>query len=159
MAAFEQNWKHLLALDLSNLKSTADHAKAKWATLGAGITTITPAAAETADTTPYWDGEGFASDDVTGKAITFQIAGHRNEGDPAQDFVASKFLVTGDELKTLARWTSPEGKVLVFVATLKAIVPFGGAANVKQTFSFTLSMDGKPLALDEVEAEKAIAKK
>lgn len=144
MATFGENWQQLLDIDVLGHKSLDDVSKAKWAFLGAGINSITPAAAETADATPYWDGKGFVSDDVTGKAITFQIAGHRKVGDPAQDYVASKFLAKGDEVKTLGRWTSPEGDVVTFVATLKAIVPFGGAANAKQTFSFTLSIDGEP---------------
>ena len=65
-------------------------------------------------------------------------------GDPAQDYVASHFLDIGDKLRTLARWTDPVGNVVESVATLTSIVPFGGAANVKQTFSFTLALNGKP---------------
>lgn len=156
-AKFGENWQHLIDIDLLGHKTLDDLSKANWAFVGAGINTMTPAAAETADATAYWDGKGFVSDDVTGKAVTFQVAGHRKVGDPAQDYVASKFMAKGDEVKTLARWTDPEGNEVAFVATLKAITPFGGAANAKQTFSFTLSMDGKPkitLANGATEAPK-----
>lgn len=144
MAEFQENWVNQLQIDLNSNKTLDDASKANWATLAAGITTITPSASETADTTPYYDGEGFSDHDVTGKAIQFAIAGHRKFGDAAQDYVASKFIATGDTLRTLARWTDPQGNVVQFVATLTAIVPFGGAANVKQTFSFTLAANGKP---------------
>ncbi|CAH1853323.1 phage tail tube protein [Convivina praedatoris] len=144
MAEFQENWVNKLEIDLNGNNSLDDVSKAKWGRLATGITTITPSASETADTTAYYDGEGFADHDVTGKAIQFAIAGHRKFGDPAQDFVASKFIAVGDTLRTLARWTDPQGNIVQFVATLVAVVPFGGAANVKQTFSFTLAANGKP---------------
>ncbi|MBZ5943913.1 capsid protein [Leuconostoc gelidum subsp. gasicomitatum] len=147
MGKFNENYQNKLEIDTTGNTSLADVTKATWATLAAGIQTITPAASETADTTPYYDGEGFSDVDVTGKAVTFAIAGHRIDGDAAQDYVADKFIAVGDTLRTLARWTDPKGNQVQFVATLQAIVPFGGAANVKQTFSFTLAANGKPQAV------------
>lgn len=147
MGKFNENYQNKLEIDTTGNTSLADIAKATFAPLAEGIQTITPAASETADTTPYYSGEGFSDVDVTGKAITFAIAGHRVDGDAAQDFVADKFIAVGDTLRTLARWTDPKGNQVQFVATLQAIVPFGGAANVKQTFSFTLAANGKPQAV------------
>ena len=118
---------------------------ADFALLAAGISTITPAAADTTDATPYYDGEGFTESEVTGKNITFAISGHRVFGDKAQDFVAKHFLSIGDELRTLARWTDAKGNKVQAVVTMTSIVPFGGAANAKQTFSFTLAFNGKPV--------------
>lgn len=141
---FNLNYKNKLEIDTTGNTSLDDIEKATFATVAAGIQTITPSASETADTTPYWTGEGFSDHDVTGKAVQFAIAGHRVDGDAAQDYVADKFIEVGDSLRTLARWTDPSGKQLVFVATLVSVVPFGGAANVKQTFSFTLAANGKP---------------
>lgn len=146
--SFELNYKNKLEIDTGGNTSLDDLAKASWAAVSAGIQTITPSASETADTTPYYNGEGFSDHDVTGKAIQFAISGHRLVGDAAQDYVAGKFIAVGDTLRTLARWTDPSGKQLVFVATLVSIVPFGGAANTKQTFSFTLAANGKPKAID-----------
>lgn len=147
MGKFNENYQNKLEIDTTGNTSLADIAKATFAPLAEGIQTITPAASETADTTPYYSGMGFSDVDVTGKAITFAIAGHRVDGDAAQDFVADKFIAVGDTLRTLARWTDPKGNQVQFVATLQAIVPFGGAANVKQTFSFTLAANGKPQAV------------
>lgn len=144
---FNENFKNKLEIDIAGNTELADIANAKWATLAAGIQTITPSASETADTTPYYDGEGFSRIDVTGKTISFAVAGHRLSGDPAQDYIASKYIAVGETLHTLARWTDPSGKQVQFAATLQAIVPFGGAANAKQTFSFTLAANGKPQAV------------
>ena len=141
---FNENYQNKLEIDTAGNTTLDDASKATWATLAAGIQTITPSASETADTTPYYSGEGFSDHDVTGKAIQFAVAGHRLSGDTAQDYIASRFTSIGDSLRTLARWTDPSGRQAQFVATLTAIVPFGGAANVKQTFSFTLAANGKP---------------
>lgn len=143
---FDLNFKNLLEIDINGgTDLTSDKENANWAKLLRGINTITPSAADTTDATPYWDGEGFTDTEVTGKNITFALSGHRVMGDPAQDYVASHFLDIGDKLRTLARWTDPVGNVVESVATLTSIVPFGGAANVKQTFSFTLALNGKPV--------------
>lgn len=143
---FDLNFKNLLEIDINGgTDLTSDKENANWAKLLRGISTITPSAADKTDATPYWDGEGFSDTEVTGKNITFALSGHRVMGDPAQDYVASHFLDIGDKLRTLARWTDPAGNVVESVATLTSIVPFGGAADVKQTFSFTLALDGKPV--------------
>ncbi|WP_407080586.1 phage tail tube protein, partial [Enterococcus faecium] len=41
-------------------------------------------------------------------------------------------------------WTDAKGNKVQAVVTLTSIVPFGGAANAKQTFSFTMAFNGKP---------------
>ncbi|WP_419154571.1 phage tail tube protein, partial [Weissella bombi] len=110
---FQLNFENHLEIDVSGNTALEDIDKANWAALSEGIQTITPASSETADTTPYWSGEGFSDHDVTGKAVTFAVAGHRLLGDPAQDYVAERFTDVGDSLRTLARWTNPEGKQLV----------------------------------------------
>lgn len=141
---FLLNFKNKLEIDTAGNTNIADVASASFAVLGAGITTITPAAADTTDASAYYDGEGFTDSTVTGKNITFAVAGHRVFGDAAQDYVAAKFLSIGDELRTLAQWTDAKGNKVQAVVTLTAIVPFGGAANAKQTFSFTMAFNGKP---------------
>ncbi len=139
------NFKNKLEIDVSENSSLADVEDDNMEVLAAGISEITPAADDTTDATPYWDGEGFTDTEVTGKNITFAITGNRVFGDPAQDYVASKFLDIGDALRTVTRWTDAKGNKVEAVATLTAIVPFGGAANAKQTFSFTLALNGKPV--------------
>jgi hypothetical protein len=142
------NFKNKIEIDISGNTSLANSEQAEFVPLAAGISTITPAAADTTDATAYYDGEGFTDSTVTGKNITFAISGHRVFGDAAQDYVAAKFLSIGDELRTLARWTDAKGNQVLSVVTLTSIVPFGGAANAKQTFSFTLAFNGKPQAAE-----------
>lgn len=56
-----------MEIDTSGSKDLDQIASAKFAPLAAGITTITPAAADTTDASPYYDGEGFTDSTVTGK--------------------------------------------------------------------------------------------
>ncbi|MCB5223063.1 phage tail tube protein [Lactiplantibacillus pentosus] len=149
MSKFTMNVKNKFEIDVAgNQDPAGDLTKANWARLAAGISGVTPAANETDDNTAYFDGDGFTDTDVTGKRITIAFTGHRVVGDVAQDFVASKFLSIGQNLKTLGRWTDTNGNVVVSSVTLTAIVPMGGNANAKQTFSFTMSFNGKPIMTD-----------
>lgn len=149
MAKFKMNYKNVFEIDTAGSQDPTDVTKATFAPLAAGISGVTPAANETADNTAYYDGAGFTDTDVTGKRITLAFTGHRVIGDAAQDFVASKFLAIGERLKTLGRWTDPDGNKIVSSVTLTAIVPMGGNANAKQTFSFTMSFNGKPIMTDK----------
>lgn len=150
MSKFNMNVKNKFEIDTAgNQDPTGDLTKATWARLAAGISGVTPAANETDDNTAYYDGDGFTDTDVTGKRITLAFTGHRVIGDAAQDYVASKFLAIGQNLKTLGRWTDTNGNVIVSSVTLTAIVPMGGNANAKQTFSFTMSFNGKPIMTDK----------
>lgn len=124
-----------------------DVAKAKnaqWARLAAGINNLTPAENDTTANDEYYDGEGFGTSDVTSKRYQFTIAGHRVYGDPAQDFIASKMLSIGDDLKTLFRVTFADGSQVYGVVTLTNIVPTGGQPGAKQTFSVVVVFNGKP---------------
>lgn len=117
---------------------------AKWARLAAGINNLTPAENDTTANDEYYDGEGFGTSDVTSKRYQFTIAGHRVYGDAAQDFVASKMLAIGDDLKTLLRVTFADGSQVYGVVTLTNIVPTGGQPGAKQTFSVVAVFNGKP---------------
>ncbi|VDG26347.1 phage tail tube protein [Lactiplantibacillus mudanjiangensis] len=156
MSKFAMNYKNIFEIDTAgNQDPKGDLTKATWAVMAAGISGVTPAANETDDNTAYYDGSGFTDTDVTGKRITLAFSGHRVVGNAAQDFIAGKFLSIGENLKTLARWTNPDGTKIVSNVTITAIVPMGGNANAKQTFSYTLSFNGKPIkyGTDDKEIE------
>ncbi|QLE64012.1 capsid protein [Furfurilactobacillus rossiae] len=141
-----ENWVNKFEIDTAGGQDPlTDAANAKFAKLSQGIISVTPAANETDDTQSFWEDEGFSETDGTGKRITYAFTGQRVVGDPAQDFVASKFWSMGDELRTLVRVTDQNGNTALCNATMTTIVPFGGNANARQTFSFTLSMNGKPV--------------
>lgn len=141
---FLLNYKNILSIDVKGSQSLDDLTKAEWADLLEGINQITPAGGDVVDASSYWADKGFTNSEVTGKNVSFAIAGHRILGDKAQDYVASKFFAIGKTLRTLVKWTDPTGAYIVAKATLTSIVPFGGNANAKQTFSFTLAINGEP---------------
>lgn len=138
------NFKNKFYVDTNGGQELTDATAATWAAVSAGISSATPAASETTDTTAYFDGNGQSETDVTGKATTIAFSGHRKHGDEAQDYIASKFFASGDELRTLGKWVDAGGNEYVFVTTLTAIVPMGGNANAKETFSFTMTINGEP---------------
>ncbi|EUJ47652.1 phage tail tube protein [Listeria fleischmannii] len=140
---FDMGFKNKFEIDTSGGLDPKSVTDATFARLAAGVSSVTPAKGETTDNTVYYDTEdGNGNMDVTGMAVTLAFSGHRLYGDPAQDFVASKFTEIGDSVKTLCRWTETDGTVFVSQCTITALVPFGGNANAKQTFSFTLNMNG-----------------
>lgn len=141
------NYETTISIDILGHKSLDDVEKANWAKLWEGISSITPAAGDTQTSNSYWSDQGLTTTLVTGKKITFSISGNRVIGDPAQDYIASKFWDIGDSLDTLMKWDSPEGTSIAAKATLTTIVPFGGNANASPTFSFQLAINGQPKAL------------
>lgn len=144
-----ENWVNKLEIDLNGGQDPTaegdDVKNAKWANISQGILSMTPAANATSETQNFWNGKGWGETDETGKRVTFAITGQRVVGDPAQDYISARFMAMGDALRTLVRWTDQGGNTITANCTLTSIVPFGGNANARQTFSFTLSMNGVPV--------------
>ena len=141
---FTQGHQQRLYIDGNSHNNVNDYKKAKWLRVADGIKTITPAITEQAETAAYMDGNGFTTDTVNGKGMTLACAGERETSDPAQNYVASRQMALGSELNTLALYYNADGSAFLLSVTIKAIVNGGGAANAKQTFSFTLAVNGKP---------------
>ncbi|WP_125570926.1 phage tail tube protein [Lacticaseibacillus songhuajiangensis] len=145
IGGFALNWQNGFEIDVSGTKDPAKAENAKWEKLAAGINNFTPSLNETATNDVYMDGEGFGSTDVTGKRLQIAFTGHRLEGNAAQDYIASHVLDIGDKLKTLGRWTQTDGATIVGQVTLSDIVTSGGAPGAKQTLSFNMAFNGKPV--------------
>lgn len=143
IGGFKLNWQNKMEIAIDGETDVSKADTAKWAVLAAGINNVTPAENDTTTNDQYYDGKGFGTSDVTSKRLQFTIAGHRVD-DPAQNFVASKLLEIGDNLKTLMRFTFPSGESILGVVTLTTIVPTGGQPGAKQTFSFVAVFNGKP---------------
>ena len=141
---FVLNWQNSFYIAIDGKTDVADYKDAKWAKLAKGINNVTPSDNPTTANDEYYDGEGFGTSDVTSKRIQFVLAGHRAYGDPAQDYLASKFLSLGDDLKTLFKYVDAQGNTVVGRVTLTNETPFGGQPGTKQTFSVTLVFNGKP---------------
>ncbi len=141
---FLLNWQNKIEIATDGLAHADSIEQATWARLAAGINNLTPAGNDTTVNDEYYDGEGFGTSDVTSKRYQFTVAGHRVYGDKAQDYIASKMLEIGDNLKTLMRVTFADGSQVYGVVTLTNIVPAGGQPGAKQTFSFVAVFNGKP---------------
>lgn len=128
-----------------------------WAWLAAGITSVTPSANETTTNDAYYDGGGFTETDVTGKQVQLAISGNRKVGDPAQDYVSEMFWKFSNAVKTRVIWIN-NGHPVIAKATITAVVPTGGNANAKQTFSFTIAFNGRPKELNGQLTMAATAK-
>ena len=146
---FPENYVNNIFVDINPTVDTNgdvdlnDLTTGKWAWLAGGINTVTPSANETTANDAYYDGGGFTETEVTGKQVQLAVSGNRKVGDPAQDFVAGKFWQFGNAVKTRVIWIE-NGVPVVAKATLTNVVPTGGAANAKQTFSFTIAFNGRP---------------
>lgn len=157
MVAFNLNYKNRYEIDRNGGLDPSNITGADWATLAKGIQTVTPAPGDTTDNTPYYDGQGWSQTDRTGLNFSLAFAGNRVEGDLAQDYVSSKQFALGDAAKTLARWTQTSGLIIVAQVSLTAIVTSGGAANAKQTFSFTENFNGLPVVTSGLTAPTGLA--
>lgn len=143
--AFKLNYQNKFEIDTHGSLDPASTTGATFVNLATGIQTITPAAGDQTENTPYYDGQGFSTTEVTGKNVSIAFSGNRVEGDAAQDFITGKQFSLGDDVKTLLRWTRSDGTIIVAQVTLSNIVVSGGAANAKQTFSFTANFNGAPV--------------
>lgn len=119
----------------------------KWAWVASGINNNTPSANETTSSDAYYDGAGFTETEVTGKQVQLAISGFRKVGDPAQDYVDGLFLKFGTALKSRVIWIKNNLPV-ISECTFSNIVPTGGSANAKQTFSFNIDFNGQPRIFD-----------
>ena len=113
-------------------------------TLAAGLTSVDAAGNEEVDQTPYLDGEGFGTSDVTGGQPTFSFDGHRLYGDDAQDFIFDKRFEYGNARRCEFEIEAPDGSTVSGEATIANIEGPGGEANAKSEISFEIHFAGKP---------------
>lgn len=134
---FAPNYAHIIEIDI-----TPD-ASPTWAWAQRGITSCVPAAAETTEEDAYYHLLGSTETSVNDVKVSIAMTGHRMYGDPAQDFVQSRALLTGDDRKTRYRWTHPDGTVLTGECSLSGLVPGSamGDANSKGDFSYTINFN------------------
>lgn len=137
------NAKRQLFIDTAGNKTLADISKAQFAWMANGISGITASNNETATTVAFYNMDGGSQDNITGKRQTLAITGNRVHGDAAQDFVVGHADDVGNGLVTLAAIKDVDGSIKVGVVTMTAIVPYGGNSNAYETFSFTLSFNGR----------------
>lgn len=138
---FAPNYKSALEID-----TAPENANPTWAILSRGITNITPSANEQTDDKDYYDGYGVPTTDVKSTQIQYEVEGDRCYGDPAQDYISSCALLTGEGRKTRFRHTAPNGDVIEGDCTLLNLVPGSaqGEASAPGSFGCTIATAGNP---------------
>lgn len=136
---FEFNFQRLYEIDI-----TPDGASRTWKRVAVGIKSADPSFNEDTDKTKYLDGGGFGNTDVIAKQFTIAFSGSRVAGDDAQDYVMSKILAVGDEVKTNFRRTDAFGAIITGAVTLTGIDDGGGDAGGKVDIAFNVEYNGVP---------------
>lgn len=160
---FPENFVNKLFIDTKSVADSTgdidlnDVTTGTWAWVASGINNMTPSANETTTNEAYYDGGGFTETDVTGKQIQLALSGNRKVGDPAQDYIANLFWKFGNSVKTRAIWINNSIPVIT-KCTITSVVPSGGQANGKQTFSFNVAFNGRPKIFNGVLTMSATSK-
>lgn len=143
---FSHNWRNKVELDTKGCLDPKEIEEADFATLDNFMTGITPTPGDVIDSANYWVDEDNTNAEVTGFARTWAITGNVLQGDPACDFIQmlEDTEATGDNAKTLVRFTKANGVVKVYQCTIENIVTIGGNGNAKSTLSFTIAANGMP---------------
>lgn len=138
---FARNYANALEINI-----TPGAEKPMWAILSRGITSITPSPNESTEDKDYYDGYGTPTTDVTSTQIQYEVEGDRCYGDPAQDFISSCALLTGDGRKTQFRHTAANGDVIEGDCTLLNLTPNSGQgeASALGAFACTIATAGSP---------------
>lgn len=138
---FARNYANALEINI-----TPGEAEPTWAILSRGITSITPTNNEGTEDKDYYDGYGTPTTDVTSVQIQYEVEGDRCYGDPAQDYVASVALETGEGRRTQFRHTAANGDVIVGDCTILNATPNSGQgeASALGAFACTIATAGSP---------------
>ena len=92
---FAPNYAHTFEIN-----TTPDSDKKTWASALVGITNVVPANEETVSEDAYYNDLGDTDSSVDAVKVSLAFTGHRKYGDPAQDFIQSRALMTKKKRKT-----------------------------------------------------------
>ena len=135
------NWVNKIEIGVS--ATTADPPVWTYARLCKGIESMEFNENEQNQQYFFLCGEGFAHNETTGAAPELVITGRRIVGDAAQDYIAGKQFLLGEERNSSVKITA-EGKVITCDCTIGAITSFGGQTLDVNAFGCTIRFNGKP---------------
>ena len=135
------NWVNKIEIGVS--ATTADPPVWTYARLCKGIESMEFNENEQNQQYFFLCGEGFAHNETTGAAPELVITGRRIVGDTAQDYIAGKQFLLGEERNSSVKITA-EGKVITCDCTIGAITSFGGQTLDVNAFGCTIRFNGKP---------------
>ena len=135
---FAPNYAHTFEINI-----TPESDKQTWASALVGITECAPASDETVSEDAYYNDLGDTDTSVDAVKVSIAFTGHRKYGDPAQDFIQSRALLTKKKRKTDYRWVHPDGTIFEGVLTMADLVPGSGMgeATSKGDFSWTAKLN------------------
>ncbi len=135
---FAPNYAHTFEIDI-----TPESDKRTWASALVGITECVPSPDETVSEDTYYNDLGDTDSSVDAVKVSIGFTGHRKYGDPAQDFIQSRALLTKKKRKTNYRWVHPDGTVYEGVLTMADLVPGSamGEATAKGEFTWTAKLN------------------
>lgn len=135
---FAPNYAHTFEINI-----TPDSDKQTWASALVGITECAPASDETVSEDAYYNDLGDTDSSVDAVKVSIAFTGHRKYGDPAQDFIQSRALLTKKKRKTGYRWVHPDGTTYEGELTMADLVPGSGMgeATAKGDFSWTAKLN------------------
>lgn len=141
---FPHNWRYGVEIDTAGGLDPENITNAKFASIAAFTTNIVPAPGDVINNTAYYIDKDASNSEVTGHAKKYAITGNVLIGDPACDYILNleKADATGDDAKTLMRFTYPDNTTKVMSVTVENIVPSGGNGNAKANLTFTLAQNG-----------------
>lgn len=146
---FAPNYAHTFEINI-----TPESDKITWANALVGITECAPASDETVSEDAYYNDLGDTDSSVDAVKVSIGFTGHRKYGDPAQDFIQSRALLTKNKRKTDYRWTQPDGTVMQGILTMADLIPGSGMgeATAKGDFSWTAKLN----TINETPATNAL---
>lgn len=116
-----------------------------------GIKESSPENNEETDDSGYFDGDGTPDEIVTSKKRGRSFEGHREYGDKAQDYIASKEDDTGDDLLVWYKEVTADNKIeKVGPARLSEIEIGDGEATEIETIAFKIVWIQKPVKSEVV---------
>lgn len=135
---FAPNYAHTFEINI-----TPDSDKQTWASALVGITECVPASDETVSEDAYYNDLGDTDTSVDAVKVSIAFTGHRKYGDPAQDFIQSRALLTKKKRKTDYRWVHPDGTTYEGTLTMADLVPGSamGEATAKGDFTWTAKLN------------------
>ncbi|APA05055.1 MULTISPECIES: phage tail tube protein [Bacillus amyloliquefaciens group] len=142
-----QNQKEGLLIQSSHkffIDITPGEEKPTWTRLAKGFNSFDPQMNENIAQDNYLDGGGLGTSTVMGGQLTVAFEGHRYYGDPAQDWIFSKFIKIGNERETRMRWEQPDDTTLEGPITVAVTGGPSGEAAGKGEVSVEIHFNGTP---------------
>ena len=94
------------------------------------------------------DSKGWTKRFVTAKSISVSITAKRNEGDPGNDYIASKYMKKGESCYSLFLIEFPKGDCLKIPCVIN-VTSLGGDSTSIDSMEFELLSHGEPEYIED----------